>query len=75
MTLWASPAHDCGPRGRTGQLLYAGSTPPAVDVDSLFWGVIPAVWTFQHWVQNTLPKLAQARAEAGLPPPHRTDTP
>lgn len=37
--------HDAGVRRRS---------------DRVFWGVIPAVWAYQHWMENTLPKLAQA---------------
>lgn len=58
--------HDCGPNGELRILegngaaaLQPGQAPYAVN-GTLFWGDIPAVWTYQHWMENTLPKIAQA---------------
>jgi hypothetical protein len=54
--------HDCGPNGKVQVLLDNGANGKgngiAKTVDTLYWGDIPAVWTFQHWHENTLPKIA-----------------
>ena len=59
--------HDCGPEADLDALLANAQRnfPPSADVavpGPLFWGVIPATWTWQHWCENTLPKLAQVEA-------------
>lgn len=59
----ASPMdHDCGPNGNFQTLVQNAQIGalPQVFVDTLFFAVIPATWTFQHWMENTLPKIAQA---------------
>ena len=66
VTVLATTEHSCGPTGRTSVLYYDGVEAPAIYADALFWGVIPAVWTYQHWVQNTLPKLAQVSVRVAL---------
>jgi len=68
--------HDCGPGAAVDVLLANAAAafpppppgqPPAASADvavagPLFWGVIPATWTWQHWCENTLPKMAQTEA-------------
>lgn len=31
-------------------------------IHPIFWAVMPATWTLQHWMENTLPKMAQVNA-------------
>lgn len=54
--------HDCGQSGALRTLIAngdGGGRAPVRVVDTLAWVVIPATWTPQHWMENTLPKLAQ----------------
>jgi hypothetical protein len=69
VTLSEAPGgHDCGPDGDFERLVQnaaatsADSLDPPPSLDPLFWAVIPATWTWQHWCENTLPKMAQAMA-------------
>jgi hypothetical protein len=43
--------HDCGQSGSVHALRSAGAKNKNIThhVDVLFWAVIPATWTFQHW--------------------------
>jgi hypothetical protein len=62
-----SKGRDCGPDDKLAALLRPFSREGASkQVDRLFWAVIPATWTFQHWMENTLPKMAQVYV--GWPP-------
>ena len=70
--------HDCGPDASVETLFSNAATafpvieggllglheraPDAQVPGPLFWGVIPATWTWQHWCENTLPKMAQVEA-------------
>lgn len=59
--LQETPGHDCGPRGDLNKLLRPKQdVPQFLNFHRIFWAVIPATWTFQHWFENTLPKLGQA---------------
>jgi hypothetical protein len=83
-----SRGHDCGPNGDLGALASNGEEGVRAAAaargreayqaaGTLYWGDIPAVWTYQHWMENTLPKVAQAlllapdavAAQAGGAPP------
>ena len=66
--------HDCGQRGRYQELAENAvrrlREPAArrVDAESSLFLFIPATWSFQHWIDSTLPKLAQiALAAVRLP--------
>lgn len=38
----------------------AGSTPSGSSRNTVFWGDIAASWTYQHWIQNNLPKIGRS---------------
>ena len=74
----APGGHDCGPGGSVETLVNNAkqmSHLPTKTLPSLFWAVIPATWTWQHWCENTLPKMAQAMAGVSSTEVHGSDGP
>lgn len=53
--------HVCSPTGNSGDLILNGALASGnpIEFDTVFWADITATWTYQHFVQNTLPKMAQ----------------